>query len=191
MIIIIIIKITTITLTTIMAEYASVPMETMHMTMKRHSWYIIIINSGITQICREILHVLVDIQRKLNSKFKIMVLKIRVSLSINRIMYHYCSKEYPWAKHVCPWFMEFYRYVKIIDHHYRYTKIHNSIIDIHNSHIYSHIRFIRLNAPSAVHELVSDYGSHIVHAVKLFRPKTCWSGHLFVHILKRDKTRYI
>ena len=170
MIIIIIITITTITITTIMTEYASVPMETIHMTMKRQTWYIIITNSGMTQLWREILHLLVGVQKKLNSKFKVMILKIHVSFSINRIMYHYCSREYSWVKYACHWFMEVYKYVKCIDHHYRYTKIHNSIININNSHIYSHVWFIRLNAPNAVLELVSGYGSHIVHAVKLFRP---------------------
>ena len=40
---------------------------------------------------------------------------------------------------------------------------------IHIAHMISHIWFIRLHAPEAVHELVLGYGLYTVHAVKLFR----------------------
>ena len=38
-----------------MGENASIPMEAMPMIMKRHAWYILIINLGIKQICREMI----------------------------------------------------------------------------------------------------------------------------------------
>ena len=63
--------------------------------------------------------------------------------------------------------MEAYKSVRIVDHHYWYINIHNSIITIHNSHMNSHKWFFRLHAPSAVHEpMIHDYDLHTVHAVK-------------------------
>ena len=64
----------------------------MPMPIKRHTWYILIINLEIKHRCREIPHLLLDVQLNLNSWIQSMILKISLSLSINRIMDHYCPK---------------------------------------------------------------------------------------------------
>ena len=48
-----------------------------------------------------------------------MIFKMRLYLSINRIMDNYCPKVYPWVTRVFPWFMEVYEYIRMFDHHYQ------------------------------------------------------------------------
>ena len=148
------------------------------MPMKRHTWYILIINLEIKLRCREIPHLLLDVQLNLNSWIQFMILKISLSLSINRIMDHCCPKV-PTCEVCLTLIYGGYDYVRIVHPHYWYTKIHHSIINIYNSYKNSYTWFFHTHASRAVHDAVlriHDYDLHTVHVVKLFRLKPCWLG---------------
>ena len=123
----------TITVIKMMDWYVSLLTETMHMILKRHTWYILIINLGIKDICREILYSLLDFHY------------IWLFPSINCIMDHYSRKGYPWVKYAVPWLNEVCNHIWIINHHHWHTNIHNSIINIQISHMNSHTWFIFLH----------------------------------------------
>ena len=85
-----------------------------------------------------------------------------VSISINCIIGHHSCNQYPLL--ICAFLhlLEVHNKLWMLQHHYCYMDIYNSILKIHNSYMDLHIQFIYLLASSAVcnEGLEFHYGLH-------------------------------